>query len=123
MEDLLSTQLVHTDADVTGLPEAKPKPTSLNGQVESTHKLWENADGVAGVWECSAGEFTTERIGFSEVCQILSGRATLVAQDGTKQELVPGSLVVLPDGWRGSWIVHETVRKTYVTIHTSAAKA
>ncbi|MBT2231048.1 DUF861 domain-containing protein [Nonomuraea sp. NEAU-A123] len=53
------------------------------------------------------------------MCQILAGRATLTGEDGQTVELAPGSTVVLPDGWRGTWDVHETIRKTYVTIRTT----
>lgn len=47
-------------------------------------------------------------LGYHEICQILAGRATLTGEDGQTVELAPGSTVVLPDGWRGTWDVHET---------------
>jgi len=31
-------------------------------------------------------------------------------------ECGPGSLLVLPQGWRGTWVVRETIRKTYVIV-------
>jgi uncharacterized protein len=52
------------------------------------------------------------------VCQVLSGSATLVGEDGQRVELAGGSTIVLPDGWKGTWEIHETLRKTYVIIPT-----
>ncbi|SEM45184.1 hypothetical protein SAMN05660976_05207 [Nonomuraea pusilla] len=115
----MSGALAHlVDAAQAGLPAPQPKPTSLTGQEESTLVLWEaGRDGAeAGIWECGPGTFTAVRDGFHEVCQILAGRATVRGDDGQVVELVPGSTVVLPDGWRGTWEIHETVRKTYVTV-------
>jgi uncharacterized protein len=114
-----SVSLVHLDAATADLPEPVAKPTSLDGQLEATLSAWQPADGSVdvGVWECGPGRFTAVRDGFTEVCQILSGRATIEGEDGVSAELQAGSAIVLPSGWRGTWTVHETVRKTYVMVH------
>ncbi|MEU4231835.1 cupin domain-containing protein [Nonomuraea sp. NPDC026600] len=106
-------------APSVSLPAAEPKPTSLTGQSESTLEVWADSLAEAGIWECGPGSFTAVRDGFHEICQILAGRATLTGEDGQTVELAPGSTVVLPDGWRGTWDVHETIRKTYVSVRTS----
>ena len=113
-----SPALVHVVATTTALPEPVAKPTSLDGQLEATLEAWKAADGSidVGVWECGPGRFTAVRDGFTEVCQILAGRATIEGEDGVGAELGPGSAVVLPSGWRGTWTIHETVRKTYVIV-------
>ncbi|MGW4470737.1 cupin domain-containing protein [Nonomuraea sp. NPDC004354] len=108
-----------SDALSVAMPPAVPKPTSLTGQRESTLELWRDGGAETGVWECEPGTFTAVRDGFHEICQILTGRATLTADDGQVTELVPGSTVVLNDGWKGTWVVHETMRKIYVTIDTN----
>lgn len=100
------------------LPAAEPKPTSLTGQSEATLEIWAEGDASAGVWECDPGTFTAVRDGFHEVCQVLAGSATLVGEDGQRVELAGGSTIVLPDGWKGTWEIHETLRKTYVIIPT-----
>ncbi|MFI6595750.1 cupin domain-containing protein [Nonomuraea sp. NPDC050536] len=105
------------------LPPAQPKPTSLTGQRESTLELWTSGGAEAGIWECEAGRFTAVRDGFHEICQILSGTATLTGEDGQVVELGPGSTVVLPDGWRGTWDVHTPMRKTYVTVQTGGTSS
>ncbi|WP_067180756.1 cupin domain-containing protein [Microtetraspora niveoalba] len=115
--------IVVSDAITADLGPYTPKPTSIAGdpiagvQREATLRAWTSADGrtAAGVWECTPGTFTAVRDGYHEVCQILAGRATVVGADGTRQEVGPGDTLIMPEGWRGEWHVHETVRKTYVT--------
>jgi uncharacterized cupin superfamily protein len=109
--------LRHLTADAVQLPAPAPKPTSRTGQSEASLSLWESgARTSAGVWECEPGEFTAVRDDVAEVCHILEGRGTVTGEDGTSAELAPGSLLVLPPGWRGTWVVHETIRKTFVLI-------
>lgn len=110
--------IVVPDASTADLGPFAAKPTSVaGGQQEAALEAWTSDDGrtAAGVWECTPGTFTAVRDGYHEVCQILSGRATIVGQDGTTQEVGPGSTLVMPAGRQGEWRVHETVRKTYVT--------
>ncbi|WP_199836748.1 cupin domain-containing protein [Streptomyces sp. CB01373] len=98
------------------LPPMAPKPTSTTGQRETTLTLWQSPDGVAevGVWECDPGQFTATREGYDEVCQVLTGSATVRTEGGEDVELRPGATLAMPAGWRGTWQVHETLRKVYV---------
>ena len=115
----MTTPAQHVVATAVTLPPATQKQTGPPGQLESTHVLWEAADGrMAGVWECGPGTFPTTRDGVDEICQILAGAATVEGSDGTVVEVSAGSLVVLPDGWTGTWTVTETVRKSFITIPT-----
>lgn len=99
-----------------GEPAAKPTATTP-GVVEAAKSIWE-ADGVdLGFWECSPGSFTATREGYSEICQILSGSVTITTDGGESVRLEAGDTIVMPSGWRGTWDVHETVRKTYVIIN------
>jgi uncharacterized cupin superfamily protein len=70
-----------------------------------------------GYWECGTGTFTGVRDGVHEVCYIVSGRATLRDAAGGVTEISAGSILVLPDGWNGTWEVHEPVQKMFVMIH------
>lgn len=104
------------------LGEFKPKPTRITeDQVEASLVLWKSADEkvLIGVWECSPGTFRATREGYDEVANLLSGRVTLVSEDGERSEHGPGDLVVTNAGWRGTWEVHETVRKVF-TIYRHA---
>lgn len=108
--------LLSVTATAVEMPEPQPKPTSVSGQLESSLELWGDAVTDTGVWECDAGEFTADRSGATEVCHIISGSGTVVGEDGTSADIGPGTLLVLPRGWRGTWFVKEAIRKTYVMV-------
>ena len=75
--------------------------------------LWADGDQEVGVWECTPGpsHWTLET---NEAVYILSGRMTVTPDDGRPQDIGPGDTAVFPRGWRGSWQIHETIRKLYV---------
>jgi len=107
----------HTpDANALPLPPHAPKPTSIDGQTESSSSTWTSDDGLVetGVWECTAGTFTASRDGYDEVAVILSGTATVTSDAGDTVVVGPGSTLVTPAGWTGTWTVHDAVRKVYV---------
>lgn len=91
------------------------KPTTLTGQLEALQTVWTASDGKStmGVWECEPGTFTAFRDGFDETCVVVAGRATVTGDDGVVVEVGPGTILLTPKGWRGTWVVHETVRKIY----------
>ena len=104
------------------LPTGAPRPVVLAGDpVEASLSLWQHGRLDVGVWECTAGEFPFRRDGYQEVFCVLSGRATLHVDGaggtpGQAFELVPGAAILTPSGCTGRWVVHETLRKAYVTI-------
>lgn len=108
--------LRHALAARMPLPQPQPKPTSLSHQVESVASVWTGGGTDAGVWECDPGEFTADRSTSTEICHIISGSGTVTGDDGVSADIGPGSLLVLPKGWRGTWVVRETIRKSYVTV-------
>lgn len=115
--DPAPTALDHGTVGDARMPQPMEKPTSLTGQQESTLVLWDDGSGSSsGIWECDPGTFTATRDDCTEVCQIISGRASIVGEDGTSAELGAGSLLILPQGWRGTWTIHETIRKTWVIV-------
>jgi uncharacterized protein len=67
-----------------------------------------------GVWEVTPGEFAGENAGFAEQMHVLCGEATVSSEDGATVELRPGVSFIARAGWRGRWVVRETVRKLYV---------
>ena len=109
------------DAANIELTDWQSKPTTLTpGQQEATAELWESPDGKVstGVWACTPGVFTSVREGFSETCCILSGDGMLHSDDGSSVPLRRGTVIALPDGWRGRWEITETLKKVY-TITTT----
>lgn len=108
--------LQHVNAAAATLPAPAPKPTSMDGQLESIAELWSQSGAGAGIWECGPGKFTADRSQDSEVCCIISGSGTVTGEDGVSADIAPGSFLILPKGWRGTWVVRETIRKTFVSI-------
>ena len=45
---------------------------------------------------------------------ILEGRGTVLSDDGSALDLRPGVKFIARSGWRGRWVVAETIRKIYV---------
>lgn len=116
------TCAIKATAAVATLGSAQPKATTITpGQTEADLELWSDGGGAStGFWECTAGTFTSAREGYAEVCQIVSGRVTIHTDGADAFELVAGDTVVLPDGWHGSWEIHEPVRKLYVIIPSAS---
>lgn len=60
------------------------------------------------------GAFVAQNDGFAEYMHILEGHGTVLSDDGTALELRPGVKFIARSGWRGRWVVTETIRKIYV---------
>ena len=80
---------------------------------ESVRVLHGDAGGRSGVWECTPGTFDSARHGDTELMYFLAGAGTITTADGTVHDIHPGVVLVAPDGWRGTWVIRETVRKVY----------
>ena len=99
------------------MPPAQPKPTSVDGQMESSLSIPGLLTGDVGLWECDEGTFTADRSTFAEVCYIIEGEAVIATEGAFEGRAVSaGSLFVLPRGWRGTWTIRERVRKAFVLI-------
>lgn len=94
-----------------------PKPTALTeGLTEASATIWTNGRIDTGLWECTPGDFTAERNGYTEICTILSGRVFLEVEGQEPEEFGPGDVMIMPSGWKGVWRVTEPVRKHYTNI-------
>lgn len=116
----MATVVHETPSVALGTPA--PKPTSIAGdQLEASLDAWSTGDDrvSAGVWECTPGTFRATREGFHEICTILAGSATITEEGGRPIRIGPGDLLVTPAGWRGTWEVHETLRKSWVIVRTA----
>ena len=87
---------------------AHPQPTL--GSVEA----YAAADGTVqtGTWEATPGTFERAIVD-AEFCHFIRGHATFVTEDGRRYEFRAGDAAYLPPRTRGTWTVHETLRKTY----------
>ena len=77
-------------------------------------ELYGEGAGQSGLWEVTPGAFVAQNDGFAEYMHILEGRGTVLSDDGTALELRPGVKFIARSGWRGRWVVTETIRKIYV---------
>jgi uncharacterized protein len=94
-----------------------PLATALGGPMATFGlELYATDDGAisTGTWECGPGNSRWDMPDEGEFIHVLSGRMTCTEDDGTVTEVGPGSTVVFPKGWAGTWDVHETLRKVYV---------
>jgi uncharacterized cupin superfamily protein len=99
------------------LPPAAPRPNPFVGApMETTLPIWDHNGMQTGVWECTPGEFPFNRAGYDEVFTVLAGHATMEMDNGLAFDLRPGSMLLTPNGTKGRWIVHETLRKVYAII-------
>jgi uncharacterized protein len=74
-----------------------------------------------GTWESTPGQFR-RAVMDAEFSHFIAGRATFLADDGQKVEFAAGDAAYFPPFTHGTWIVHETLRKTYVVWrHTAPA--
>lgn len=70
-----------------------------------------------GYWEGTDGSFPAQRDGYSEMCHILFGHATLHTDGGEPIELRGGDTIAMPSGWVGRWELHEPTRKLYIIVN------
>lgn len=85
-----------------------PRPTL--GSVEA----WAAPDGAVeiGTWEATPGTFARAVVK-AEFCHFIRGRATFITEDGRHFEFNAGDAAYFPPRTRGTWTIHETLRKTY----------
>lgn len=121
----MTRAIVVQDVVTTDAGEHRAKATAERaGQTESSRTVWESPEGIrSGVWEVTPGSFPSTRPQYHEMCQIVSGSATIEEEDGTVFEVRAGSLLITPEGWNARWTVHETLRKAWVVIPFAALAA
>ncbi len=85
-----------------------PRPTL--GSVEA----WAAPDGAVetGTWEATPGTFARAIVD-AEFCHFVRGHATFVTEDGRRFEFKAGDAAYFPPDTRGTWTIHEALRKTY----------
>lgn len=69
-----------------------------------------------GYWEGTPGSFPARREGYTEICHVLSGSATLHTDGAGSVEVSAGDSVAFPSGWSGRWDLHEPLRKMYIIV-------
>ncbi len=109
--------IVHHAVAKAEMPESTLSASAPNKDVfESSLLLWPAPTTgymTSGIWEANPGHLDGKRVGWAEICYIIEGRATITTEGGAAEEIGPGDVLHLPEGWRGSWDIHEKVRKFF----------
>ena len=109
-----SLTLLPEPVDLVGFVPDEPLSV-LDGDPHAlVRELYGEGAGQSGLWEVTPGAFVAENDGFAEYMHILEGRGTVLSDDGSTLELRPGVKFIARSGWRGRWVVTETIRKIYV---------
>ena len=96
-----------------------PRTNATSGvPVESKLVLYADRHTEIGIWEVTPGTFPASKQDVCELMQFISGSGCIVDDAGTTTEIGPGTVMFQPDGWVGTWVVNETVRKTYALHRT-----
>ena len=60
----------------------------------------------------------TDHAGYVEYIHIVAASVWLVDDAGQATDLAPGTTVLMQPGWKGRWIVHETITKVFTVINS-----
>ena len=101
------------DADLAEDP-LDPSSIVSGSPVTRWVELWSDPCGSRGIWEITPGVVTD--VEADEMFVVISGRATIEIEGEPALEVGPGDVVLLDEGARSTWHVHETLRKVF---HTS----
>ncbi len=109
-----------------GDPETGLGPSNLvapddflgSDKAETVHTPFTNAQGnvTAGVWECAPCLEKIDRYGVDELCAVLSGSVTITDADGNAQTFGPGDTFVMPQDFKGTWHITETLKKFWMIV-------
>ncbi|MEP6842785.1 MAG: cupin domain-containing protein [Pseudolysinimonas sp.] len=113
-----ATVLAVAGAELDRAPLAAENVVS-GAPIEGHRLLAMSGDVAVGIWELSHG--VARDVESDEVFVVVAGKATveIAARDGwaaSTLELQPGSVVRLVAGMHTVWIIHETIRKFYVSL-------
>lgn len=111
---------VHVQGASVSLGPFAPLAAALTNGMRAAERQF-YVDPIAGIemgyWEGTPGESPASRDGYTEIFQIISGKATLHTDGGDSIELHAGDTVSTPSGWSGRWEIHQPVRKMFVIVY------
>lgn len=97
------------------LGDTGPLPEALDTEMWTrTTVVWDDGAGAeAGIWSCTPGN-SRWKLDQHEVIYVIDGRMTVTRDGAEPVEVGPGTTVVFEKGWQGTWLIHETLIKSYV---------
>lgn len=113
-------ELQHQFVMTAVLNEVGLKPNAVAGSpYESELVIYADDNVEMGIWEVTPGTFHGSKVGVCEFMHFAQGAGTITDESGAITHISPGVSVFVPDGWRGTWDVTSTVRKSYVVSRTA----
>ena len=112
-----ATRLTLTDIDWPEAVAIAPERVLDGAPVASTVVVEDDPGHQLGLWRVSPGEFTTDHAGYVEYIHILEGCGRLIDEAGISTDLAPGVTVLMQPGWKGRWVVEQTITKVYTIVN------
>jgi uncharacterized cupin superfamily protein len=94
-------------------PLVDPPGEAGTGGAEITAFTSADTRFTVGLWTREPDTWSFERP-YDEVALILEGHAEMEADDGAVHRLAPGTIVVTPNGAKGTWRIREPLTKCFV---------
>lgn len=113
-----ATRIDYTNVDWPEPASIAPDRVIAGAPVARTLVLEDSPTHQLGLWQVSAGEFLTDHSGYTEYIHIVSGFGQLIDGAGEATNLTPGTTVLMQPGWKGRWVVRETITKVYTIINS-----
>jgi uncharacterized protein len=112
----MSTPVFRDPLSFSDLTDWGPIPTMIEGRSHTSGRLLHKGPegrSECGLWVCTPGTWrcTVTR---DEFCHFLEGRCTYTADDGEVIEIGPDTSAFFREGWTGTCVVRETVKKVYM---------
>jgi hypothetical protein len=109
----MTTPLI--DVSSVALDDTGPLAEAVDSDMATHAKvLWSDGQAAeAGVWSCTPGN-SRWSLETHEFIYVVSGRMTVTRDGGEPVEVSAGSTVFFENGWQGTWLIHETLTKSYV---------
>ena len=106
-------------ADFTDLPPLTETPgyRVLRGDPRTSIRFDQgdnNSDSRMGLWKCTEGSFECVEKG-DELQTLISGKLTLIRENGEQVSLLPGDSVFTFQGEKLIWDIQEEVTKVFFT--------
>lgn len=112
------THIVNS-AQCNRLEDSGAVPSPLLGTKPHTQAMRVPVQGIAGaesgLWECTVGSWRRATPN-AEIMHFVAGDCTFTPDGQAPLRIRAGDTVVFPVNTEGTWVVHETVRKVYVTL-------
>ena len=96
------------------VPELGDYASASPGWSEVEHRGPQPLDSLVGFWEGQPGSVALRPWPYPELCILLTGRVSLVDDDGGRMEFGAGEAFFVPETFSGTWETLEPTTKVFV---------